>query len=219
MKWLERLVAAQVVIVALLLGIWWWRGTVAGLTWALTHGDHERREAAAVALGRMGPKAGSALPALVGAISDPDDRIQIEAATAVGSIGGVEALAFAMKSPDVRVRRRAAEALRSRPDRIAALPTLRDALHDPSALVRRTAIEALGAPVPRSADLDRELGELVRSDPDVEVATAAVYATGTPPDPKILRLATQSPHWRVRHLAMERLAESDMLSLAELLAI
>jgi HEAT repeats len=219
MKWLERLVIAQVALVALLLGFAFWRQTTAGLSWNLTHGDRERRSAALVALGRMGPRAGSALPLVVPFMSDPDDRLQIEAAHAVGEIGGTEALAFVLKSPDARARWRAAEALRSRPDRRTALPALHAALHDESALVRRAVVEAIGACVPRSPDVDRDLAELVRSDPDADVAIAALFSIRDPPDAAVLRLALQSAQSRVRRLALERLAQSDALAIPDLVAV
>ncbi len=60
---------------------------VDGLIVALGHVHRNVREGAATALGRLGPDAAPAVPALIEAFEDPDDYVRWKAAEALGEIG------------------------------------------------------------------------------------------------------------------------------------
>ena len=57
------------------------------LTEALHDKEREVRHVAAIGLGRLGPKAGAAVPALIDALQDEDDEVRGSAAGALGNIG------------------------------------------------------------------------------------------------------------------------------------
>ena len=68
------------------------------------------RRSAADALGKIGPPAAEAVPALAAALHDPDEDVRRSAADALGKIGpaaaeAVPALAAALHDPDRDVRR------------------------------------------------------------------------------------------------------------------
>ena len=79
------------------------------------------RQHAVSALGRIGPAAPEAVPALMAALRDPEGKVRKTAAEALGKIGPAAAEAV----PEV-------------------VPVLVAALRDPEGLVRRAAAEALG---------------------------------------------------------------------------
>ncbi len=106
------------------------------------------KRALAEALGEIGDP--RAIPALVGALKDENERVRRAAAVALGRIGApaVPALIGALKDADREVRRAAAEALGRIGDR-EAVPALIGALKDADWEVRGAAAEALvriGAP-------------------------------------------------------------------------
>jgi HEAT repeat protein len=104
----------------------------------------EFRLVAATGLGWFGDE--GALPALVGAFSDPDPRVRLRAVRSCGSIGddrAVEALAGRLTDPDTRVQKEAASALGAigtEKALDALLPAARNA--DPE--VRQIALDELG---------------------------------------------------------------------------
>ena len=81
--------------------------------------DVEVRSRAAEALGKIGPEAAAAVPALTTALQDPDVDVRMEAAWALGCIGpeaaaAAPALSNALQDPVVDVRSEAAvQALRA----------------------------------------------------------------------------------------------------------
>jgi HEAT repeat protein len=108
------------------------------------------RRDAALALGRMGPKASAAVPLLIEALRDMDRDTHLAAASALGDIGpaastAVPHLGRAVKDGDVAVRRTAAYALgRIGPAAKAAVPDLIEALKDKDEYTRSSAAQALG---------------------------------------------------------------------------
>lgn len=77
---------------------------------ALMDGNVEQRRAAARVLGRLGPVAAPALPALVATLEDEEAPVRAEAATAIESVGWPEGNALATlaakrEDPDENVRR------------------------------------------------------------------------------------------------------------------
>jgi HEAT repeat protein len=83
----------------------------------LTSGSENKRRRAAYALGRIGPAAKAAVPALVKAVNDPNMEPRWYAVDALGRIGGdaqvAATIAAAIRNPenDVYVRRNAVKAL------------------------------------------------------------------------------------------------------------
>jgi hypothetical protein len=73
---------------------------------ALKNWDSRVRGEAATALGRIGPAAKAAIPALIDALKDRDPLVRVEAASALGSIGpdAIGALRDALKNEDRYVR-------------------------------------------------------------------------------------------------------------------
>ncbi|OYR55638.1 HEAT repeat domain-containing protein [Halorubrum halodurans] len=132
----------------------------------------ELRIAAANALARLDEP--SALPAVVGALSDPDPRVRLRACHACGTFGDSRAVPGLIDrlDDDPRVRRAAANALGAvGTDR--ALEPLIDLLEDPDESLRRIAAGALGnASSPKPVEpLARALG-----DESAIVRNAAVYS-------------------------------------------
>ena len=71
---------------------------------------------AATEIGRFGPRAASAVPALQKSLADPEPAVRMKAADALGMIGpasrpAMDLLRAALKDPDARVRTAAARAL------------------------------------------------------------------------------------------------------------
>ncbi|SMO36485.1 HEAT repeat domain-containing protein [Halorubrum cibi] len=132
----------------------------------------ELRIAAANALARLDEP--SALPAIVGALSDPDPRVRLRACHACGTFADPRAIPGLIERLDdePRVRRAAANALGAvGTDR--ALDPLIDLLEDPDESLRRIAAGALGnASNPKPVEpLARALG-----DESAIVRNAAVYS-------------------------------------------
>ncbi len=107
------------------------------------------RASAAEALGKIGPDAVDATPALVAALYDPGENVRASAAEALGKIGpaaaaAAPALLAALYDRDKNVRASAAEALgKIGPAAAPTAPDLVTALHDPDKNVRASAAEAL----------------------------------------------------------------------------
>ncbi len=122
-------------------------GDVARLSESLKDADPQAREAAALALGRIGPAAEAAVGPLVAAFSDDDLYLRGAAAVALGQIGqaAVPALIRALGDANAEVRWSAAIAI----SRIghagqAALPALVKAVSDTNGNVRYVSAVALG---------------------------------------------------------------------------
>lgn len=110
--------------------------------------DPLARERAAAVLGALGSGANAAIPALIGALADPDPYVNGSAADALGRIGeaAIGPLAAALGDARANVRRCAAIALGKAGAAAApAVPALAQALLDTSADVRWCAAIALGA--------------------------------------------------------------------------
>jgi HEAT repeat protein len=113
-------------------------------------GSFGARATGARLLGDCGPAALPAVPALSRLLRDPDGDVRVASAEALLKIDpdrqgdrAVGTLADALKSAELLVRLRAAEALGGRGARsAAALPALRAAVQDPEPDVRRAAEEA-----------------------------------------------------------------------------
>ena len=109
--------------------------------------DSQAREAAAQALGRIGPAAEAAVEPLVAMFSDEDLYLRGAAAAALGRIGSaaVPTLVRALEDPSAEIRRSAAIALgRMGPAGRVAIPALITAVADTSENVRYVAAVALG---------------------------------------------------------------------------
>lgn len=116
--------------------------------------DEETRWNAARTIGKVGPTATAAIPALVAALQDEAATVREHAAEALGDIGpnageAVGALASVLTDRATRVRRDAVRSLgqigaTARP----AVPEIKRLLHDPEPVVRKAAEETLRAIAP-----------------------------------------------------------------------
>lgn len=178
--------------------------------------DPEMKRYLALVLGRTGDR--EALPLLVQALEDEDDRTRIYALWALGILGDPRArepLAEALSDPDPGLRKTAAFALGELNDP-AVIPGLRPLLDDAATDVRWNAALSLarlgsdaGVPVLESM-LDRRLLAQV---PDItpeqqeEAMLSAVRALAALGDPRhralFDRLAKDDPSLKVRQAAIE----------------
>jgi len=178
--------------------------------------EPELRQYLALVLGRTHDR--EALPLLVAALKDPDDKTRIYALWALGDLGdprGRGPLEEALADPDPGTRKTAAFALGELGDR-AAVPALLGRLDDRVADVRWNTALSLsrlgsraGVPVLETM-LDRRLLEQV---PDItreqeeEAMVSALQglaAAGAKEDlPRIERLAESDPSLKVRQAAIE----------------
>ena len=120
---------------------------VEGLCSLLSEKRENVRAEAIMALGRIGPDAGSAVPVLIPKLGDESDRIRQEASTALGRIGpaAFEPLIEASKQGEPLARSMAIKALgaSTEPDDRIQVAVL-DRLGDESPEVRAAALTALG---------------------------------------------------------------------------
>jgi CubicO group peptidase (beta-lactamase class C family) len=155
---------------------------VQGLIKALGNPQAGVREDAALALGKIGPAAADAIPALVHMLADNDPYVAGRASTALGKIGpkAVPSLACALVDSNASVRFSAAVALSNIPG-VEPLPALLKALNDPDPRVRWTAALAMGSmgPEPRAA-VPVLAGLLADRDEDVRIAAAAALERISP---------------------------------------
>jgi HEAT repeat protein len=145
---------------------------------SLAHPDPKAREAAPRALGRIGPAAAPAVPALADALTDPDQAVRLSAASALGWIGpaaapAVPALIEVLADPDQRVRGIASGALGLIGP--PAVPALANALADPDQQVRAYAALALREIGPAAAPAVPALADAL-TDPDKGVRASAALA-------------------------------------------
>ncbi len=177
--------------------------------------DPEMRQYLALVLGRTRDPA--AVPLLVSALDDPDDKTRIYAIWALGALGhpsAREPLEAALASDDPGVRKTAAFALGELGDR-AAIPALAARLEDSVADVRWNAALALarlgsaaGVPV-LEAMLDRRLLAQVpgitpeQQEEAMVSAVRALAAVGGPgAQPVFARLEQEDPSLKVRQAAI-----------------
>ncbi|HYX70831.1 MAG TPA: HEAT repeat domain-containing protein [Terriglobales bacterium] len=176
-SWLIGLIAVQGSVIVLLVAYAIWSQSLPGLIWTLHSSDNARRAAAAQRLGNMGPEAREALPGLEAALGDDSTLVQSAAASAIAKIGGMPALAEAMKSPNPRARADLLMAMWSIPRSPATdeqrWSLLAAALRDPAPQVRQYAVRALGPMGPAAAPLLPQMSALLY-DPDSSVRVAAV---------------------------------------------
>ena len=144
---------------------------------------------AAEALAEIGSvAAGDAVPALILALGDPEEDVSTAAKAALQRLGDadVPALAAALQSKDVRIRRGVAAALGALgPAAAEALPALAPALADADADVGAAAAAALrtlgAAGVPAlSAALNHKLPQMVRNVAEALAALGPVAAEASP---------------------------------------
>ena len=135
------------------------------------------RMAAIRALGAFGPRAASAVPAIVAALQDQTWDGRDVAAESLGFIGDaspevVRALCEALRDGDERVRMAAARALgRCRATSKDAVEALAGALQDVDPNVQMAAVEALGELGPAAQSVVPQLEELARDGTPVLQAT------------------------------------------------
>lgn len=196
--------------------------------------DLETRQAAAIALGRIGDR--RATPALVASLGDPELAVPVAAALArIGDSAAFEPLLALIGEPDSAVRQAVVSALNSighadMPQRICALlddpndlvresavkiagyfgypeclePTL-DRCADPSEAVRRAAVEQL--PMFEDARAIAQLSASLAGDvPAVRAAAAAAFAHAGVDDAlePLLRALQDADPW-VRYFALRSL--------------
>lgn len=174
--------------------------------------DLGQRREAAYQLGRIGPGAKEALPALVKAVDDPDKQVWSLALTAIANLGpaALPALPDLLRALDGHSGRAASDRERLPQLQIrvgyalsrlgaGARPALIEALHSPDAGVRQGAACGLGGMGPDAAEaVPALMVALTDSNPEVvREARDALGAIGTPAL-KPLQEALASPDSRVR---------------------
>ena len=109
-------------------------GTVVGqLEQALRDKQGRVRKGAAMALGKLGPEAKSAVPSVLEAMHDPDASVRQMASEAIGYLGfdALVALVESLRSDDPELRELAADVLGSLgPDAVTLVPALLEAMTD-----------------------------------------------------------------------------------------
>ena len=207
--WLMWVISGQVAVILLLIAFVIWRESAPGLVWALHSGSAAQRAQAAMRLGQQGPSARESLPTLLEALQDPDPAVQSAAATAVGRVGGVPALAEAMKSPNPSARVAVLGVLWGVPrdpfNDEHKLAILMAALRDPSPQVRLSAARGLASLRAAAAPAVPALSAALY-DPDGSVRQAAVDTLGELGAVEELAKAVSSTDPSVRHLAISKLA-------------
>ena len=135
------------------------------------------------ALGRIGPGAVTALPNLVGALSDPDSNIRHRAAQALGNIGpaasaAADQLVEVLDDDATWVAAQSLEALQKiLPDQREILPILFPLIRQKHQLSTR-ALNALSKFAPISEEIFTEISRATRHE-DFEIRASAVEALGT----------------------------------------
>ena len=147
--------------------------------------DQDIRRMTARALGQLGTRAKSAVPALVAALRDENEIVRFYVAEALGQIGGeaVPALAEALKNEDVWVRFYAAQTLGSMgPAAQPAVAALAEAIRDANKMVRIKVAVALGRieEAALAASLTNFAQSLTSGGPETRVATARELGTIVP---------------------------------------
>jgi len=129
-------------------------------------GDENVRDAAANAIGKLGPSAKAAVPALTGYLKDKSADLRETAALALGRIGdeswtATSELLSLLKDPEERVRESAAETLYVlTPLPPEAVPALVKALKDEDRGVRALAAECLGD---MGSDAEAAIPDLIKA--------------------------------------------------------
>ena len=173
---------------------------VPALVRGLDDSDPQARSLAANVLGRIGPAARDARPALLRvATADPADFVREQAARTLGEIGrddpaAADDLVRMLEAGDAAERVAAARAVAFVGDGAArAVPGLTRALGDPDAKLREEAAEALGgigAPakpaVPALLDLLRDPDPKVRNEADEALRKISYTLDGS--DPLVARI-------------------------------
>lgn len=178
--------------------------------------DPEMRQYLALVLGRTHDS--EAVPLLVAALDDPDDKIRIYALWALGTLGDPSArgsLEKSLSDPDPGLRKTAAFALGELGDR-AAVPRLAEAVDDAVADVRWNAALSLarlrsdaGLPVLETMVDRRLLSQVpdITSEQQEEAMVSAIRALaalgGARYRDTFARLAKEDPSLKVRQAAIE----------------
>jgi len=168
-----RLVAARVL----------WEKThrpeaIAALARSLEAGEPEFREKAATILRDIGVGARPAIPALLRALSDKNERVQLAAAHALANTGksAVPGLLALLSDMDARLREQAAFTLALEPlEPQLVVPALIKALNDKDGGVRATALGSLGAFGRHAAPA---IPALIKALQDKELRDVAVLSLG-----------------------------------------
>jgi HEAT repeat protein len=182
---------------------------VEGLRSVLREKKVNVRAEAAMALGRIGPEAASAIPDLIGLLADNSDRVGNEAARALGAIGAeaLRPLIEACSDPKPPIRARAVAALGPLAAADAnARSVILDRCRDEAPEVRAAAISsAAGLDLPDDTILP--ILEAALSDAQPEARLAAVNALVRQPArldplvPRLRALLTSNDAGIVRHAA------------------
>jgi HEAT repeat protein len=166
----------------------------------------ETRENAIYALGLIGPKVEGVLPVVRGAMADPDSHVRSRASSALAALGGPEipGLIEALRGPDVKAQKSAADALKEMgPTAAPAVPALIAHLADDDEsliIYVRLALAAIGAPAVPA------LGEMLGDEnPRMRIGAAEVLGRIGPPaalaDNKLTILRGDSDPEVKRHAA------------------
>jgi HEAT repeat protein len=197
------------------------------LTHALKDADPTVREAAAVAVGRVGSVAESAVPALIAALHDAEPAVAFQAAEALGRIGKASVHPVTQKLNDSNLQLLAATVLASiGPDGAEAVPALTKLIHSKDPHTSREALLALGSIGPQAKQSSAEVIAVLNDSKSADRAAAA-FALGKMKSPDAvaplkavlektedptLQLSTATalleidPHEQNLHLALPKLS-------------
>ena len=187
--------------------------SITGLEMQLHSTDNNSRCAAARRLGKKGPAAAKALPALEAVLDnslcDDSGEFADDTATDIEQIGGIDPLIDVMKNGKLFGRSSAASHLRRAvaryPSRAADLKQAFAAgLKDKDEVVRQSSVEGLGELGPRAVDLLPELLNLV-DDPSAQVRGSVVESIGKLGSLDGLRQLLSHPDWHVRNQVIRQM--------------
>ncbi len=148
----------------------------------LANKDPAQRRETAEYIGKFGPPAAQAAPALAKLINDPEPDVRKASVAALGFLGkaGVPGLTAALKSKDEELRLFAIRTLREpKEDAAAAGPALAELLKDPNPTLQAEAVLTLTEISPEDPGVARAVAQLSRTKEQRDICLGALKKMGS----------------------------------------